>query len=372
MKILYITIIAVLAVSVLTPAFADTVTVDIPEGLNAPSCDDTRECFIPYLVTIDVGDTVTWQNSDTRLHFVTAGDLNDPYTVGVDYPNGFDSGIVMAGNTFSHKFTESGTYPYFCMVHPWKTGIVLVANTGQNQNIPTSINPITDVTTKIQETVAQWILDFRAMTDTQKETKYVETKNKLDQKNKKIDRLESKIEELQEKLDRKATKPDNKGADDLIAPQNEQPTAESWIKTDKKIYTLGDTVFVTAKLILPDPPISIIDGSDMWIVYMSEGNCYKYVSQDSLNHLKENQLIYDNVTLGKWHHVNNPNSECFFSEDSNGVLSWNFTIDRHYSVGEHQVVFNGLDMLYEGIGDTSEVTHTPGLSTLVQIIPPIS
>jgi predicted secreted protein with PEFG-CTERM motif len=38
----------------------------------------------------------------------------------------------MAGTTFSHKFdTEKpGTYPYFCMVHPWMTGEVIVEEAG--------------------------------------------------------------------------------------------------------------------------------------------------------------------------------------------------------------------------------------------------
>ncbi|MFB5619053.1 MAG: PEFG-CTERM sorting domain-containing protein, partial [Candidatus Nitrosomaritimum aestuariumsis] len=30
------------------------------------------------------------------------------------------------GTTFSHTFEEAGTFPYFCMVHPWMEGIVNV------------------------------------------------------------------------------------------------------------------------------------------------------------------------------------------------------------------------------------------------------
>ena len=33
----------------------------------------------------------------------------------------------MAGTTFEQTFDESGTYDYFCMVHPWMTGIVTVS-----------------------------------------------------------------------------------------------------------------------------------------------------------------------------------------------------------------------------------------------------
>ncbi|MEO2201966.1 MAG: plastocyanin/azurin family copper-binding protein, partial [Nitrosopumilus sp.] len=38
----------------------------------------------------------------------------------------FDSSIFMAGSTFEFTFDEAGTYDYFCMVHPWMTGIINV------------------------------------------------------------------------------------------------------------------------------------------------------------------------------------------------------------------------------------------------------
>ena len=38
----------------------------------------------------------------------------------------FDSGMMMAGDTFSVTLDESGEYPYFCMVHPWMIGNISV------------------------------------------------------------------------------------------------------------------------------------------------------------------------------------------------------------------------------------------------------
>jgi len=32
----------------------------------------------------------------------------------------------MGGDTFSHTFTESGQYNYFCSIHPWMTGTIIV------------------------------------------------------------------------------------------------------------------------------------------------------------------------------------------------------------------------------------------------------
>jgi len=109
-----------------TPAFADHATAQVsnPPGSGATdACAATNECFIPHEVTIDVGGEVTWTNDDTLPHTVTNGDLSvDPDNVG----NVFDSSLLMVGATFSHKFDAAGEYPYFCMVHPWMKGMVIV------------------------------------------------------------------------------------------------------------------------------------------------------------------------------------------------------------------------------------------------------
>ncbi|MDH3736058.1 MAG: plastocyanin/azurin family copper-binding protein, partial [Nitrosopumilus sp.] len=39
----------------------------------------------------------------------------------------FDSGLFMSGSIFEFTFDDTGTYDYFCMVHPWMTGIVQVS-----------------------------------------------------------------------------------------------------------------------------------------------------------------------------------------------------------------------------------------------------
>ena len=116
---------AVIAGVITTPAFADhaKAAVSNPPGSSVPGCEVTNECFIPAEVTVDVGGEVTWTNEDTAAHTVTNGDLNvDPDNVGTV----FDSSLLMAGKTFSHKFDAAGEYPYFCMVHPWMVGKVVV------------------------------------------------------------------------------------------------------------------------------------------------------------------------------------------------------------------------------------------------------
>ena len=108
----------VATLSAMPSAFAAEVSV--PEGTGVPGCEETNECWIPNDISIAVGDTVTWSNDDIAAHTVTSGSP-------MDGPDGiFDSSLFMTGDTFSHTFDAEGTYDYFCMVHPWMQGNVIV------------------------------------------------------------------------------------------------------------------------------------------------------------------------------------------------------------------------------------------------------
>ncbi|MBS3923267.1 MAG: hypothetical protein KGZ37_09005 [Nitrosarchaeum sp.] len=97
-----------------------TVSVTIPAGTSSPGCETTNECYTPASVTISVGDTVEWDNVDTAAHTVTGGSP-------ADGPSGvFDSSLVMGKAKYSHTFDSAGSYDYFCMVHPWMVGKVIV------------------------------------------------------------------------------------------------------------------------------------------------------------------------------------------------------------------------------------------------------
>ncbi len=106
---------------VITPsAYAAEVEVKNAPGSSVPGCEDTNECFIPSPVNIAIGDTVTWVNDDTAAHTATSGSA-------ADGPDGnWDSSLVISGSSFSNTFDEAGEFPYFCMVHPWMTGMVIV------------------------------------------------------------------------------------------------------------------------------------------------------------------------------------------------------------------------------------------------------
>jgi len=95
-------------------------TVTNAPGSSTPGCEETDSCFIPSTVVITVGGTVTWDNTDNAAHTSSSG-------TAADGPDGvFDSSLIMAGGSYSHTFDTAGTFDYFCMVHPWMTGTVIV------------------------------------------------------------------------------------------------------------------------------------------------------------------------------------------------------------------------------------------------------
>ena len=114
-------------VAITPAAFADhsEVTISTTLGSNVPGCEETAEgCFIPKEATVDVGGKVIFSNTDTAAHTFTAGSATDG-------PSGeFDSGLVMVGNSYEWTPTTAGEVPYFCMVHPWMIGSIVVQEAG--------------------------------------------------------------------------------------------------------------------------------------------------------------------------------------------------------------------------------------------------
>ena len=102
-------------------AFAEhsmNATVENAMGSSTPGCEP--DCFIPATVTIGVGGMVTFANNDSAAHTSTAG-------TPADGPSGvWDSSLVMMGAAYTTPALEAGEYPYFCMVHPWMEGLVIV------------------------------------------------------------------------------------------------------------------------------------------------------------------------------------------------------------------------------------------------------
>lgn len=101
------------------PDMPRTHTVDMAEGSGVLGCEETNSCYEPWSLDVSSGDTISWVNLDSAAHTVSSTTDGKPDGV-------FDSGLVLAGDSFQFTFEDPGEYPYFCIVHPWMEGIIRV------------------------------------------------------------------------------------------------------------------------------------------------------------------------------------------------------------------------------------------------------
>lgn len=82
-----------------------------PPALTVIMKDDA---YAPTRLTITAGQTVTFVNQDDDAHTVTSS-------------NGwFDSKGLDTNGVWRHTFTKPGTYAYFCELHPFMKGTIIV------------------------------------------------------------------------------------------------------------------------------------------------------------------------------------------------------------------------------------------------------
>lgn len=114
------------------PIFAEEYTVKIPFGSYDPTFDTPAEhWYLPPVLRVQAGDTVTWINDDQEAHTVTSGKGTGRFGWMGGEKFGeksgiFDSGRFMKGESFSHTFEKEGLYSYFCTIHPWMEAVVYV------------------------------------------------------------------------------------------------------------------------------------------------------------------------------------------------------------------------------------------------------
>ena len=110
---------------------ADEYDVIIPFGAYNPELNTPVEVWYdPPTIIISVDDIVTWFNDDREGHTVTSGHGSGRFGwMSDDFGQAdglFDSGRFLPGDSWSYKFEDKGTFRYFCTIHPWMEGIVLV------------------------------------------------------------------------------------------------------------------------------------------------------------------------------------------------------------------------------------------------------
>jgi plastocyanin len=78
----------------------------------------STSAFSPTPLTIAIGTTVTWKNTDSMNHTATA-DNSSAFK--------FDTGDIAAGATSGGvTFTQAGTFEYTCTYHPSMHGKITV------------------------------------------------------------------------------------------------------------------------------------------------------------------------------------------------------------------------------------------------------
>jgi len=126
--------------------------IDIQTGAGSSAnaaCVSTNNCFTPNPLSVTPGTTVTWTNNDLMAHTVTSGKVSDSNSGSL-----FDSGLISgttktADHTFQFTFANAGTYDYYCTIHPWMTGQVIVGSSGTVPT-PQPTQPTVSLTTDRQ------------------------------------------------------------------------------------------------------------------------------------------------------------------------------------------------------------------------------
>lgn len=94
-------------------------TVIISPGSSTPS---NAKFFDPPTLKVAKGTTVTWKNADSTLHTVTSGTAE-----GNESGTSFDSSYLAGGKTFQWTFSTPGTFDYYCTLHPYMKGQIVVS-----------------------------------------------------------------------------------------------------------------------------------------------------------------------------------------------------------------------------------------------------
>jgi plastocyanin len=91
----------------------------MPTKVSRPGCEEDDKCYIPSQIVVEKGYEITWMNEDSAFHSVTSGFYDEPTGL-------FDSGYLDPYQSFSYTFDDVGVYDYYCTLHPWMEGQVIV------------------------------------------------------------------------------------------------------------------------------------------------------------------------------------------------------------------------------------------------------
>ena len=98
-----------------SPSITNTQTINQPQTEGTYNVEISNFAFNPSEVKIKIGDTVTWINEDSAPHTVTS-----------DSGNELNSPQLSNGQNYSRTFSNTGTFNYYCSVHPSMKATIIV------------------------------------------------------------------------------------------------------------------------------------------------------------------------------------------------------------------------------------------------------
>ena len=196
-------------------------TIEPIAGSGVPGCETTPEgCSIPNELTVVVGSTIIFANTDNVAHTWLSG-------LGSDDDGGsvFNSSLVLPGQNYQWIPDTVGDQPWYCIIHPWITGNIIVVETGTAITVPEVI-PKT-----VSETETEDHADEMAL-----------IQHRLNNVISEMNRLSSVILQLQTLLNSMMTvSPDP----DMIPESIEANTFESYIAVNGTEFRSGDITATT-------------------------------------------------------------------------------------------------------------------------------
>ena len=100
--------------------FAATPRVPLADAAHSAAIQIDNFHYSPATLVVAPGTTVTWTNDDDSPHSIREKDGK------------FKSAALDTDDKFSQTFTAPGEYEYFCSIHPYMTGKVVVKPAGSS------------------------------------------------------------------------------------------------------------------------------------------------------------------------------------------------------------------------------------------------
>ena len=92
--------------------------IEIAHNSRQQGCEVEEKCFLPHVKTIMVNDVIMFVNQDDFEHnILLRGDSQYLH---------FPADVIRADEYFVYKFNVPGKYDYFCTLHPWMEGMIMV------------------------------------------------------------------------------------------------------------------------------------------------------------------------------------------------------------------------------------------------------